>query len=598
MLLGLLLALSNAWATPPVSDDGYVAVDLVDNATPEQVREVAELIGLENLQVVSDSSYDEALYVGYTENPLAAAAILSQYKSLVEIAEPVITFEVQGEAVSLDSKADPDYTKQWHMKGAGAEYVWANTQAGKGTIVAILDTGFSLTKDFDPKHVDLKQGRSFVPNESVDDGHGHGSHCASTVAQWTGNGFAVAGLAPETTILPIKVLSNAGSGASTWIASGIDYAADTIEKSGKPGVISMSLGSGAESKIISQAAQRAIDKGVIVVAAAGNSGGPHDHWPASYPPIISVGSVGPTGHRAYYSSYGTQLDIMERGGDKKHAGGGVFQWIKFQGQESLQEWQGTSMATPHAAADVAVLFSEGHCVKAKGAERQKCVENLFKATAIPRPPNTRPEEYAAGTVDLVKALKVAGGKEVGTDATPGVDDGEATKLPHPSPAGNLTFVITALSVFTILGLNRVYGGFSKYFVGTALATAVASSGPLYALTFLPYDLHGLSLLMVPWLEAPEYIFGQGVSSFPLWLSALPLVGPFLVMTPFPKFRPIVVGLLTSTISYLALNAFTGFNSTGWMSPVGDSLWLSGNALVVAALTFVATEFQSKSEGKE
>lgn len=583
-----LLIMASAFA-------GQVSViDFQDSTTLSQVEETLTHFNASNISLASDTSEDERIYIAEIDPQLH---YLIRRNPTVEVIEPIMYFSIPegldgGLSVTdggLSTGSDPLLEKQWHMKFNSFDWVRSQTKMGKGTIVAILDTGFSITKDFDTTHVDFVNAKSFT-GERLDDLHGHGSHCASTVAQWTGNGFAAAGLAPETMILPIKVLSNSGSGSSAGIAAGIDYASDVIVQAGKPGVISMSLGSHMESRVISNAIDRAIAKGVVVVAASGNSGGPDDHWPASHPPVISVGSVGPDGARAPYSSYGSQLDIMSTGGNKQIRGGGVFQWINFQGTESLQEWQGTSMATPHAAAAVAILLGEGACPNATG--RQTCIEKVLKSTAKP---GKDKKQYAAGTIDVQKAVQSIK-KEAATTVPSTVLETQET-LPFPSASGRLAFVISGLSFLSFMLLARIYS-FKASFLTVSSVAAMAASGPLYILTYTPLHLPGLSVFMVPWFEIPDYLFGPGTSRYPFWLSALPLVVPFLVCAPFSKARAVLTGILVSSTVYLMIDASTNFNPVLWLHPFGSSVWLGVNALCTMAMLFVTTEWQARHEAQQ
>jgi len=562
----------------PAMAGGMVVVDLVDDPSPSTVDMVQSTGGFTSFEVASDESFDEGLYTGWSNDPDATIAAL-QGSVYVEAVELDQVFTVQGQFVrsvaTRDgtelSVNDPDYDKQWHMRTMSSEYVWEHTKAGKGVVVAILDTGFTLTKDFNPAQV--LPAKSFIRGESAADGHGHGTHCASTVAQATNNGFAAAGLARDATILPGKVLSNSGSGSIGGIAAGIDWAVDQ-----KADIISMSLGGGGYTEILRKAMDRAIAKGVIIVAAAGNSGGPHDSWPAGYGPVISIGSLGPDGLVAPYSSYPKSLDLMAPGGNKRIAGGGVFQWIKFQGTESLQEWQGTSMATPHAAAAAAILLAEG------APHEQVKLETLMVTHA--KAPVDKSGKYGKGQIDLEATVKSVKGTTAG-EPPPPPEAGEG--LPYPNPAGKLTFVITTLAAIIMLGLQRVYK-WSPWFFGLAASVAIASSGPLYALTMLPISIPGLAFLMVPWIEVPDYLIGQGISGCPLWLSCLPLLTPFFVLMPlFPRFRPVIIGVLVSTFTYLTVDTAAHFNPVWWMTAFGSSCWLGINALLVAAMLFTTTE---------
>ncbi len=135
------------------------------------------------------------------------------------------------------------------------------------------------------------------------DDHGHGTHVAGTIAQATHNGVGAAGIAPNATILPYKVLSASGGGQSTWIAAAIDDAVDNGAQ-----VINLSLGGG-HSDIVVLAVEKARRAGVVVVAAAGNAGREGIGSPADAPAALAVTAVGPDDRIAPYSSWGKGVEI-------------------------------------------------------------------------------------------------------------------------------------------------------------------------------------------------------------------------------------------------------------------------------------------------
>ncbi|MBC7808069.1 MAG: S8 family serine peptidase, partial [Akkermansiaceae bacterium] len=153
---------------------------------------------------------------------------------------------------------DPMYDQQWNFKMVGAEDAWKKTR-GKGAVVAVIDTGVAAEstkkgkqcKDFNT--TTFVKGYDFVNKDSDPfDDHGHGTHVAGTIAESTNNNEGVAGLAYESTIMPIKVLAANGSGYSSDIADAIRYAADNGAN-----VINMSLGSNQPSSVIQKACQYA-----------------------------------------------------------------------------------------------------------------------------------------------------------------------------------------------------------------------------------------------------------------------------------------------------------------------------------------------------
>lgn len=228
-----------------------------------------------------------------------------------------------------------------------APQAWAEGYDGTGRKVAVLDTGV------DDTHPDLKgriaAERSFVPDQAVADGNGHGTHVASTVA---GDGATYRGVAPGAELLVGKVLSDEGYGEDSWIIAGMEWA-----KAQGADVVSMSLGSQVPDDGTSPMA-RAVDTlsadgGPLFVVAAGNSYGEFTIGaPGSAASALTVASVTKSDERSDFSSmgpltgsYGLKPDISAPGSDITAAkpGGGY------------QTMSGTSMATPHVAGAAAVL---------------------------------------------------------------------------------------------------------------------------------------------------------------------------------------------------------------------------------------------------
>ena len=168
---------------------------------------------------------------------------------------------------------DPFYKHQWHMAQINLPQAFARVQ-GHGAVVAVIDTGVAY-EDYDRfKRVrDLNETQFVHPYDFVDndahanDDHGHGTHVAGTIAQSTNNGLGVVGVAPGATIMPLRVLDGSGRGSLGAIANAIKWAADKGAH-----VVNMSLGGPFPSSILRKACKYAVDKGVLLVCAAGNSG--------------------------------------------------------------------------------------------------------------------------------------------------------------------------------------------------------------------------------------------------------------------------------------------------------------------------------------
>jgi len=254
----------------------------------------------------------------------------------------------------LDRKVEATLDKS--VKQIGADLAWAAGYDGKGTKVAVLDTGA------DAEHPDLKgriaAAKNFTDSSTVDDRQGHGTHTISTVG---GSGAASGGLkkgvAPGAELLNGKVLNDSGSGASSWIIAGMQWAVDN-----KADVVSMSLGSTQPSDCsdpMSVAAEKlAKSSGTLFVIAAGNLGAATNtvSSPGCAPSVLTVGAVDRDDSTAWFSSRGPvpvthtlKPEITAPGvGISAAAAGG-------RGVYAYRTMSGTSMATPHVAGAAALV---------------------------------------------------------------------------------------------------------------------------------------------------------------------------------------------------------------------------------------------------
>lgn len=228
---------------------------------------------------------------------------------------------------------------------------------GKGIRIAVLDTGLDLGHpDFAGRKI---ASQSFIPNEAVDDGHGHGTHCIGTsCGSLKPKKNPRYGVAYEAEIFAGKVLSNRGSGADGGILAGIDWAITNGCV-----VISMSLGAPVGpgqsfSQIYDNVGMRAMSAGSLIVAAAGNDSrrsgfvAPVSH-PANCPSILAVAAIDKNLRIASFSNGGINND----GGGVDIAAPGVDIRSSVPRTKLYREMNGTSMATPHVAG-IAALFAE------------------------------------------------------------------------------------------------------------------------------------------------------------------------------------------------------------------------------------------------
>jgi len=302
---------------------------------------------------------------------------------------------------------DPYYKYQWNFNspyGINVERAW-DISSGEGVVVAVIDTGVKKTAP-DLADTEFVSGYDFV-NDDTDptDDNGHGTHVTGTIAQSTGNGIGVAGVAYGCTIMPVKVLDASGSGSLDQLIDGISYAHDNGAQ-----VISMSLGFPPSVKAddlepLGDGIHSAYSEGIVIVAAAGNDATSTVCYPAAYEECIAVGATRYDGTRAYYSNYGSALDIMAPGGDmrvdqnKDGYKDGVLQntFNPSTGLFSYYFYQGTSMATPHVSGVAALLIADG----VTGPEN---VREALQSTAKDRGTPGWDSGYGYGIVDAYKAL--------------------------------------------------------------------------------------------------------------------------------------------------------------------------------------------------
>jgi subtilisin family serine protease len=246
--------------------------------------------------------------------------------------------------VSLTNTSDTYDSQMWGLRSTRAETVW--TQATNQVTVAVLDTGIGSHNDLTGRVLPGRSILSGAISTNVADGHGHGTHVSGTIAALANNNLGIAGVAPNAKILPVKVLSDSGSGYLSDVAAGIIYAADSGAK-----VINMSLGSSGTSQTLQDACDYAWSRGVTVVAAAGN-GGPtaSPNYPAADPNdhVIAVAAIDSSNSIAYFSQAGSYVDIAAPG----------VSVMSTTPNNAYDSWDGTSMASPHVAAVAALAYGK------------------------------------------------------------------------------------------------------------------------------------------------------------------------------------------------------------------------------------------------
>lgn len=227
-----------------------------------------------------------------------------------------------------------------------------NVTTGAGTKVAVLDSGVANDNpDITPKVV---ARANFTGGETGDDNYGHGTHVAGIVAATANNTHGVAGTCPGCTILDGKVLNDSGIGSTSGLANGINWAVSNGAK-----VINMSLGVRA-SRTLETAVNNAWNKGVVLVAAAGNGGNQTKIYPGAYPNVIAVAATDNNDAKASFSTYGASwVDIAAPGVNVYSTFPNHTFVLGTQNKRSFgyDVGNGTSMSSPIVAATAALAWS-------------------------------------------------------------------------------------------------------------------------------------------------------------------------------------------------------------------------------------------------
>lgn len=254
---------------------------------------------------------------------------------------PEVQYAEEDHVVSVTvSPNDVYFNNQWNLAKINAPDAWGKTRGSSSITVAILDTGV------DDTHPDLA-GRVIKSANFTGDGsgdlNGHGTHVAGIAAAVTDNSQGVASVSfGSPKLLSVKVLGNNGYGYYSWIAEGIIWAADNGAN-----IINMSLAGYQPSQLLQDAIDYAWNKGVVVVAAAGNHGSSTPVYPAYNNNVLSVAATDENDSKASFSGYGSWVDLAAPGVSIISTYKGGYAYLS-----------GTSMATPLVAGLAALVKSE------------------------------------------------------------------------------------------------------------------------------------------------------------------------------------------------------------------------------------------------
>ena len=362
----------------------------------------------------------------------------SDLKQLVKdmAADPNVEYAEEDRMMKpLFTPNDTYYNLQWHYYeatgGIRLPDAW-NNATGNNVRVAVVDTGYRPHADL---AANIIGGYDFISDPFISrDGNGrdssaldqgdwttgddcgqvansswHGTHVAGTIAARTNNTTGVAGVAFNAKVVPLRVLGRCGgftSDISDAIAWSSGAAVSGVPTNPYPAkVVSLSLGGTGACSVTSQnAINAARSRGTAVVIAAGNeNSNASNSSPANCSGVIVVAATNRSGGRAYYSNFGSIVDVAAPGGDTRTSGGGVLSTLNTgtttPANDTYAYYQGTSMATPHVSGVVALMFA----VNPNLTPTQ--VESMLKSTARPFPATCN--QCGAGIVDANAAINAA-----------------------------------------------------------------------------------------------------------------------------------------------------------------------------------------------
>ena len=237
--------------------------------------------------------------------------------------------------------------QQWSLEALNiAEQQEVAKNSNRSVTVAVIDSGIC------GGHPDLAgkilAGYDFVDeDQNPQDEFGHGCAIAGIIAANHNNNIGITGIAPNTNIMPLRVLDNNGLGTYSDVAEAIIYAANN-----NADIINLSLGGSHNSAVLQDAVAYAHSKGVTLVGAAGNSGQPTTMYPAAYPQVWAIGALDANLNRSGFSNYGSAIVAFAPGQDI----------LTTTPDGSYQQISGTSMAAPHIAGVVALYMSIGETI--------------------------------------------------------------------------------------------------------------------------------------------------------------------------------------------------------------------------------------------
>jgi subtilisin family serine protease len=279
---------------------GKLVIGVADDATKAEVSNAVDDAGGEVQRSIN--SIDTKV-VEVPAGQVDEAIDALEDSPAVEYVEPDVVLEATDTVPN-----DTLWKSQWGPQKVRVQKAWDATTGAARVVVAVVDTGVASN------HPDLQDvlvpGFDLVHNDAdPKDDQGHGTAVAGVIAARTQNHQGQAGMCWKCSIMPVKVLDQNGSGTTSTIAAGIVWAVNHGAQ-----VVNLSLGGAGSTQALTDAAQYAASKGVLVFGAAGNSGTTTKFYPAATPGVVSVGGTNASDKLYSWSNRGADwVDVAAPG---------------------------------------------------------------------------------------------------------------------------------------------------------------------------------------------------------------------------------------------------------------------------------------------
>lgn len=334
------------------ADDAYVLGEvLYSTDSEEDAREVAAAYGGELdsysygvavIELPEDVTVSEAIAAAADEDSTLPAVWPNYY---------VYADDFETEAYNDPYLEPTSSSYQWAHEYVGDQYAWAAGYTGKGIKVCVIDTGVRDT------HEDLAdnviEGLTFVDGDTGSDYHadnvGHGTHVAGIIAAVGNNNKGGAGIAPDAQFGSYCVFTSRSGKSSDTIR-----AMEAAVEAGYD-IINMSLGGPYYSDIEKEAVDKAYENGIAIIASAGNEATNGCNYPSAYEHAISVAAINESGAKAYFSNYGSTVNLA-------FPGVSIYSTLR-DSDDAYGSKQGTSMAAPVASGTAAVILSADESIR-------------------------------------------------------------------------------------------------------------------------------------------------------------------------------------------------------------------------------------------